>query len=43
MMIMMRLRKPVGLTNNAIKRSFGNFELFHPIPPRYFLVKYEID
>ena len=40
---MMRLRKPVGLSNNAIKRSFGNFELFHPIPPRYFLVKYEID
>ena len=24
-------------------RFFGNFEQFHPIPPRYFLVKYELD
>ena len=28
-----------GLQN----RQFGNFELYHPIPPRYFLVKYELD
>ena len=25
------------------RRFFGNFELFHPIPPRYFLVRYELD
>ena len=25
------------------RRTFGNFEQFHPIPPRYFLVKYELD
>ena len=24
-------------------RHFGNFEQFHPIPPRYFLVKYELN
>ena len=25
------------------KRAFGNFEQFHPIPPRYFLVKYQLN
>ena len=25
------------------KRLFGSFEQFNPIPPRYFLVKYELD
>ena len=37
-------RKPsITLFNRVSKRSFGNFEQVHPIPPRYFLVKYEID
>ena len=31
------------LNPTIAQRHFGNFELYHPIPPRYFLVKYELD
>ena len=41
-MLSKNITKATKLTCNQV-RSFGNFEQAHPIPPRYFLVKYQID
>ena len=34
--------RPSVLQKKAV-RAFGNFEQVYPVPPRYFLVKYELD
>lgn len=33
----------LNFSSTASKRLFGSFELHHPVPPRYFRLKYELD
>ena len=39
----LRIRNKIVSPQCLALRQFGNFELYHPIPPRYFLVKYELN
>ena len=42
-MMLRKLLTRTGHKQSVQTRLFGNFELYNPIPPRYFLVKYVLD